>query len=279
VQVFESGPASRRILERAKRAGASGLPLVLVGESGTGKELLAATIHHASPRAGHPFRRFDCAASNSLDNPPAADPVFADVGPGTIYLDRLHTMSLAAQAQLAEVLPPPSASCATIAAIETPPDTLVQQGLLIDRLARRLGDVVLTVPPLRSRPDEIPTLAQHLLGLIAPHRPLRLASSTVPLLEAYDWPGNLREIKTVLERAASDLHGDLIRPRDLPPHVRGDEDEEHETPGFPTLVEIERRHIEAALEANHGCISSAARDLGISRPRLYRLIDRLGLAR
>jgi DNA-binding NtrC family response regulator len=275
-RLLEGGPVSGPLLARARHAGAAGLPVVVVGEPGSGKEALASLVHRSSPRALQPFVTAPCAEPAPLLEQVlfGAGGALATARGGTLYLELLHLLSMEVQTRLVDALPPDQG---LVASLETSVEAARRQGLLLGRLAERLAGLEVHLPPLRERPEEIVPMAQRLLARAAPESRVRLASSTLPVLEAFPWPGNVRELQQVMEEILLDLRGDLIRPRDLPGRVLGESPPEDPAP--QPLAAMEHRHIELALQHCGGNLAETARVLGISRARLYRKLERYGISR
>jgi DNA-binding NtrC family response regulator len=140
----------------------------------------------------------------------------------------------------------------------------------------RLRVVEIRVPPLRDRMSDVPLLAEHLLQKAAAttgSRPLHLAPETGEALMSHDWPGNVRELENTLTRAAVLATGDVIRPD----HIEVGAATESGPPSLVSLEDMEREHVARVLEATGGHKSRTAEILGVSRPRLDRMIERYGL--
>jgi transcriptional regulator with PAS, ATPase and Fis domain len=167
-----------------------------------------------------------------------------------------------------------------IAATNKNLETMLADGSFREDLYYRLNVIHLDLPPLRSRPEDIVPLAEHVLGQLgakaSPSRRFRLAPDAQQLLLAYHWPGNVRELMNVLERGVALCQGELIADDDLPPHVR-----ERRPVDFlgaavarrMTLAELEREFIERVLEDEAGNKTRAAQRLGLDRKTLYRKLD------
>ncbi|HEX2190926.1 MAG TPA: sigma-54 dependent transcriptional regulator [Longimicrobiaceae bacterium] len=278
-------------------------PVLIRGETGTGKELVARAIHFNSPQAGEPFVAINCTAiaENLLESE-----LFGHVrgaftgavgdrkgrfelaGAGTIFLDEIGDTAPAFQAKLLRVLQerefypvggekPRRTEARVIAATHRPIEELISQGTFREDLYFRLRVVEIQVPPLRERRDDIPTLAEHLLAKAAReiHKDVRIIPAPVmKALQSYDWPGNVREMENTLTRAAVLAHGPAISLESLglgsvkPVAAQTAESR----PEGVTLEAVERSHVERILQRTGGNKRRAARMLGISRPRLDRLL-------
>jgi DNA-binding NtrC family response regulator len=279
-------------------------PVLIRGETGTGKELVATAIHNFSPWGAEPFVAINCTAlAESLLESELFGHVkgaftgavgdrrgkFELAGSGTIFLDEIGDTSPAFQAKLLRVIQsrefypvggerPRKTQARVIAATHRPVEELIRQGKFREDLYFRLRVVEIEIPPLRERREDIPILAEHLLARAA--RELGKEVRVIPprvmqLLQEYDWPGNVREMENAIMRAAVLAHGPALSPENfslggsLAVAERGGEGEEG---GLTTLAEAQRRHVERVLSHTAGNKSRAARILGISRPRLDRML-------
>jgi DNA-binding NtrC family response regulator len=292
-----------RMIEIFKLVGqlsASRTNVVIRGASGTGKELIARAIHRASPYADRPFVAVNCTAlpSTLLESElfghvkgsftgASSDRRgrFALAEKGTIFLDEIGDTSVDFQAKLLRVLQeheyypvgaeqPEVMEARVIAATHRNLEQLVERGEFREDLYYRLRVVEIVVPPLRERSGDIPSLAEHLVRKVslAADRPVPLlAPEAMDLLLSHTWPGNVRELENCLTRAVVLATGDVIRPEHLELARREDAGE------LGTLETAERDHVTRVLTATQGHKSKAAEVLGISRPRLDRLIDKYRL--
>jgi len=202
----------REAMARIAAFAADDQPVAVVGEPGTGKRLAAIAVHRASPRAARPAEVFDASTASADD---LAVTLHADSGlwqriaGGTLIVIALDELPPAAQPQAWRALRAHADSPAAprlVATFERAPDALVKDGVLSGDWAAAFVDRVVTLPPLRRRPADIPLLVQVILGEIEQARadcpPLLLSWQTVQRLVAYPWPGNVRELRRHLERAA-----------------------------------------------------------------------------
>lgn len=256
----------------------------LEGEAGTGKHLLAQTIHRQSDLAGQPFQRRD--AREWLANELDTSTLF-----GTLYLDRVDLLAAGGQGLLLNLIkivqndtPPPS--FLLLVSTHTALRHLAAQGLFLPDLAFRLTAVRFSIPPLRDHREDITPIAQALMDRICHHyqQPTAvLAHGTLSRLLQHGWPGNVRELASVLESAILDSSTGVIRPSDLalnslneaalPAIPDPSTKPPAELPDDLTLDAAIRRHIRLVLELNRGNKLRAARELGISRSTLYRLLE------
>jgi DNA-binding NtrC family response regulator len=257
----------------------------LEGEAGTGKHLLAQNIHRQSELANQPFRRRD--AREWLANESDAAALS-----GTLYLDRVDLLAAAGQGLLlnlikaiqSEVAPPPH--FLLLVSTHTALRQLASQGLFLPDLAFRLTAVRFAIPPLREHREDISSITQILVERICRRyqQPTAvLAQGALPRLLQHAWPGNVRELASVLESAILDSTTGILRPNDLALHTpremappvlsNSSSAPPTEVPGDLTLDAAIRRHIQLVLEINRGNKLRAARQLGISRSTLYRLLS------
>ena len=288
------------LLEKARRVAASASTVLIRGESGTGKDLLASLIHYLGAGRDEPLIKIDCA---SLPRELMESELFGYergaftgavqakrgrlelAGAGTLVLDEIAVLTPAMQAKLLRVLEekrfehlggnrPINLSARVIALTNADLEKAVADGAFRQDLFYRLNVIPLVVPPLRERPGDVRPLIEHFLPLLGelhrrPHR--KLSASALALLEAYDYPGNVRELRNFLERALVQGQGLEITPADLPQRVR------ESTPRKMTLEELERSYIAEVLDATRGKKSRAAEILGISRKTLLEKRKRYGL--
>jgi len=276
--------------------------VVIRGESGTGKELIAREIHLSSPYAAEPFVAVNCTAlpKNLLESElfghtkgsftgASSDRKgrFALAGKGTIFLDEIGDTSSEFQAKLLRVLQeheyyPVGAERAersearVIAATHRDLEQMVATGRFREDLYYRLRVVEIAVPPLRDRMGDVPLLAETLLAKAvgeAGRVGLVLAPEAAAALLAYTWPGNVRELENCITRAVVTATGDVIRTEHLAlgPPLR------EARARLTTLDAVEREHVAHVLHVVRGHKARTAEILGISRPRLDRLIKKYDL--
>jgi DNA-binding NtrC family response regulator len=283
------------IVAQARLAAASRCPVYVVGEPGTGKRWLARAIHIASDRRGLPFVALDCAHL-----PPGAlrAALTGPLGPdrpewlGTLYLHEPAALPRELQADLAERLaddaaPGPRVIAGSASADD--PKRPVFLGQMLPELYDALAVLNISLPPLRTRKDDLPRLVEQMLKRAAPvlgRAVTGLTAATWECVRAYSWPGNLRELYATLQRAAQRTGKDQIDAGELPLAVQqakaaADAPAGRPAPELPpldrVLEEVERRMIRRALDQSQGNKSKAAELLGVWRPRLLGRIKALGL--
>jgi len=298
-------PAFLRLQDDVRIAARVPLPALVVGESGSGKELVARALHAGGARARRPFVAINCAAipeallerelfgatrgaftGADRDHPG----LFRQADGGTVFLDEIGDMPLSLQAKLLRVLQ--EGAVRAVGALEERPidvrvvaathrdlNALVAESRFREDLRWRLEVLVLRVPPLRERAEDVPVLSERLIARLAARCGLpraRLDPGASDRLVAHAWPGNVRELESVLARA-------LIRHRDgvicaddldfgLNPSAAG-------APAVPSGPRgLESRMIEEALYAARGNLTAAALRIGWSRQTLYRRMHALGLS-
>ena len=284
-------------VERLVRLVAGGtMNVLLAGEPGTGKGVLAARIHAASPRAGVPLASVRPSASSpdalerELFGAGDAPGVFEATRGGTVFLDEVADLPPAVQARLLDVIekktvvrlgdttPRPVDVRFIAATCHAPADLRSGSGMRAD-LHYRLCGVTIELPPLRARREDIPKLARDLLERAAvesSHPPPELDDATVARLVAYDWPGNMRELESTLERALLLGGGTTLDPSALPVIATAG--------AVPVslrdqVASAERERIAAALEQCAGNQTQAAKLLGISRRTLVSRLSEYNLPR
>jgi len=307
--VAQSGRMAE-ILEEIRKLQAAGTTSVLItGESGTGKELIARAIHYGGPRAENAFIPVNCTtipyelAESALFGHVRGAFTGADADRkgyfeladgGTLFLDEIGEMPVGLQPKLLRVLeegcfPPVGGThemrvdVRIVAATNQDLEARMAEGTFREALYYLLARFVVNVPPLRERPEDIPLLAAHFLGLFATEMGLKgssLSNEALAELESYRFPGNVRELKNMIERALIQSGGGEIRPEHLyarasvsSPEGSADAETAGMEPGSRVplnLKEAEAMLIQQALEQAEGNMSEAARLLGIGRKTLYR---------
>ncbi len=297
----------RGLLGLVARMAAAPVPVLIRGESGSGKELIARALHESSPRADQPFVAVNCAAvpESLLEaeffgvEPGAATGVaarpgkFELAGKGTIFLDEIGDMSPAIQAKLLRTIEEKTVTrvggtretpieARVIAATNMDLELRERQGLFRRDLLYRLNTVQLILPPLRRRPEDVPILTHYFITRSAHEyqRPVRGASKDVlALFAGFAWPGNIRQLQHVVERAVILANGGTLQVADLPLELR--QTRPASTSPAPAVTPAERRQaadeseratLTEALRRTDGNVSEAIRLTGFSRTHFYRLL-------
>jgi len=307
VLLASANAGMQRQLDIARQAAASDVTVLLTGESGTGKNVLAAAIHDWSPRRDGPFVTVACTtlAEQLLESELFGHVKGAFTGAwkdkpgrleaaqgGTLFLDEVGELSPELQAKLLRFLQEhrfervgtgdtTEVDARVIAATNRNLDAEVAAGRFREDLFFRLNVVGIQLPPLRERLEDLPTLLDHVLGIVSTRyrrRGVRLSPDARTVLAAHRWPGNIRELVNVLERAVVLSRGDSIRTEDLPDQLLAPS---RATPGTASdlslsLEELERRHIQQVL-ADAATLDEAAARLGINVTTLWRKRKRYGI--
>jgi DNA-binding NtrC family response regulator len=295
--IVGEAPPIRRAIELAHRAAQSSSTVLLLGESGTGKEVFARAIHAWSPRRTQPCVVVNCAA---LSEELVASELFGHergaftgahqrkqgklelAAGGTVFLDEIAEMPPALQAKLLRVLQDHCfervggsqaihADIRIISATNRDLDQAIEESTFREDLFFRLNVIPVTLPPLRERKEDIPRLAEvfisrHCRDLKKPV--MRLTSQALELLKDYDWPGNIRELGNVIERAVVLSAGDQIARDDVTLPSRRARSEGSE--GYQTRIDLaEKDSLLQALREHAGDKSAAARAMGLSRSTFY----------
>lgn len=300
-------PAFQRMLELVARVGPSQASVLLLGESGTGKELVAQAVHEASPRAANPLVVVDCASLPETlfeselfghergaftgANTSKAGLVEAASG-GTLFLDEVGDIPLPMQVKLLRLLESGTyrrvgstdlrrTDVRVVSATHRDLKAMVADGRFREDLYYRLSTFPIHLPALRDRVEDIALLAVSLLARVAPQRRMSLSKAALALLQRHTYPGNVRELRNVLERATLLADGASIEPVHIEQALASDgpASSPQATRAQPvqpapasdaSLRSIERAALRAQLEAHRGSRADLARKLGISERSLYR---------
>jgi DNA-binding NtrC family response regulator len=297
--------AMRALADEAGRVARSESPVLVLGETGVGKGLLATWLHEQGPRADEAFVDLNCASltrelleselfgheKGAFTGATASKPGLLEIAHrGTLFLDEVGDVDLAVQPKLLTVLEEGrfrrlgdvrdrQVDVRLIAATHQDLPAAVRDKRFRGDLFFRISALPLVIPPLRERPADVPVLARTLLTRIADdlgRGELSLSPDAEEALQRYAWPGNTRELRNVLERAAILGQGRVLGARDLRFTA---------APAAPetaadlrlTLEEVERRHVEAVLAEEQGHVERTARRLGVPRSSLYDRLRRWGM--
>jgi DNA-binding NtrC family response regulator len=293
-------PAVREVLAVIERVAASDSPVLIQGESGTGKELVARTIHLQSRRSGRPFVSVNCGAlpdtlletelfghRRGAFSGAVASRVglFEAADGGTLFLDEIAEMSPAMQVRLLRALDSGEVrrvgeerafhvDVRIVAATAKDLSREAADNRFRWDLFYRVSTIIVPVPPLRARRDDIPLLVRHFAGAsVRDGRTLSFSAEAMALLVGYDWPGNIRELRNVMERLQILHRGDEVTPEDLPLELRTARRPAEPAPGgLVPLHEIERRHVAHVLDATGWNKTRAARILEVDIKTLNKKI-------
>jgi two-component system response regulator HydG len=302
--------AMKHVLDLVEQVASSASTVLLLGETGTGKEIVAHAIHARSPRAGKPFVKVSCAAlpesllenelfgheKGSYTGATSMQPGrFELADGGTIFLDEIGEMTPATQVKLLAVLQEGKferiggtktieADVRVLAATNLDLAKAVEQGTFRQDLYYRLNVIVIHVPPLRERPEDIPILVNEFIRKYAQSNAKRIegiSREALDALSAYPWPGNVRELENAVERCVVLAKQAMVGAEDLPPNVRGGAPDVARSDRISfgvgsSMADIEKQAILRTLERAKGDKKLAASLLKISFRTLYRKLNEYG---
>ena len=308
-----AGETMRRVMAQIERVAASETRVCIYGETGTGKELVARTLHERSPRAAGPFVTLNCAAvpaelieSELFGHEKGSftgaaqrhTGKFEQAHRGTLFLDEIGDMPPAMQAKLLRVLEegevervgsdkPTKVDVRVVVATHRNLDQLVESGGFRRDLYHRVVVFPVELPPLRTRSEDLPALVEHFARQVSAQngwKPVPFAASAIEALKQYAWPGNIRELRNVVERlllfADTEVDGEAVR-RALPAGkgtaVTGNGIDTLSGPLAERVLAFERLQVLAELERSGKHIAPAARALGLERSHLYKKCQQLGI--
>lgn len=306
--IVGSSPALTQVLDTIQRVAPTNAPVLILGESGTGKELIAEAIHRQSRRASESFVKVNLGGvSQSLFESEmfgyrkgaftgaVADRAgrFELADKGTIFLDEIGDLDLASQVKLLRVLQDQTfeplgdshtrqVNVRVVCATNADLPRLIEEGRFREDLYYRINLITVHLPPLRERKDDIPALAAYFINKQCEANalpPVTLSDDAVKRLRSFSYPGNIRQLKNIVERAVLMSGKSVITAEDIELPA------EHSTPHTPhstlntisTLEEQERTAIENAMREYDGNLSKVAEALGLSRGALYRRLEKYNL--
>ena len=308
-------PVMVAVFDLVRKAARSEANILIQGESGTGKELIARAIHANSPRAAEVFVPVDCAAlpdtlleselfgheRGAFTGADRVKPGMIEVADrGTLFLDEIGELPLSLQPKMLRALQERQirrvggtkflgVDVRLVSATSRDTAELVRKGEFREDLFYRVNVIAINLPPLRERAGDVTLLAYHFLRRYGRNReqPIEgIDPEALGLLEGYAWPGNVREIQNVIERACALADGPGIRVRDLPEHVRGRGRPTPVVPGKDLPLREAREawlrvfaqeYLTDLLRRHAGNISQAAKTAGVDRKTLHRLLGRHGI--
>lgn len=312
-RLLGDSPAMQRVRATIQKLARSQAPIYISGESGVGKELAARAIHELGPRAFGPFVPVNCGAiptelmeseffghkRGSFTGATAdKDGLFQAANGGTLFLDEVAELPMHMQVKLLRVIQEKSirpigarseipVDVRILSATHKNLQKLVEQGAFRQDLYYRINVIELAMPPLRERPEDIPQLARHFLDRLAPEWGLskpQLSTDALRALVAYEFPGNVRELENVLERAVALCEGDVIEEEDLQLRQRSAAPAVPADPAAAARVglteyidTLEREALLKALEECRYNKTAAAKKLGITFRALRYRLKKLGI--
>jgi len=309
-EIIWTGDAMKKVMAQVDRVAAGETRVCILGETGTGKELVARTLHEKSPRASSPFIALNCAAvpSELIESElfghekgsftgAAGRHIgkFEQAEHGTLFLDEIGDMPLPMQAKLLRVLEegeverigsakPVSIDVRVIVATHRNLEALVRDGKFRQDLFHRVFVFPLSLPPLCERRDDIPSLIEHFVVQVCAQnnwKPVTFTPQAVEALQAYSWPGNIRELRNMVERLmllapADEVDAQTVRSVRVP-----SADGVSVNLGSGTLSDrvenFEREVILAELKRSNFHMTNAAKVLGLERSHLYKKAEQLGI--
>jgi len=306
VQLIGSSPKIIALKETISQLALLDTTVLITGETGTGKEVVARMIHDLSPRSKEKFLAINCSIfsesllaselfgyeAGAFTGAHRAKPGLLEIAnQGTVLFDEIGDMPLTTQAKLLRVLQEKKVmrvggtkeidlDVRILAATNKILSYEVQQGSFRQDLYYRLNVITIEVPPLRERKEDIPLLVHHFLKQLQPDKELKISDRALGRLMQYDFPGNVRELKNIIERSIALCHADTIDVGHLPPDLRQNPEsiilpvEESEPRHFVPLAEHERQYILKVLEMTKGNKTKAAKILGIDRVSLWRKLKK-----
>jgi DNA-binding NtrC family response regulator len=315
--IVGASPAVRRVIQLIEKVAPTDATVLVRGPSGTGKELVARAVHGNSARRDRPLVTINCATlqeslleselfgheRGAFTGADRAKPGLFEVAEGgTLFVDEVAEMAPALQAKLLRVLEDghyrrvgstqeKRADVRVVAATNKPLEDEVKAGRFREDLFFRLNVITVTLPALKDRREDLPALVDHFLRTRAVGKvPLAVDPAAMAVLCGYEWPGNIRELANVIERAQILAEGNTITVDDLPENLvqvskpnpvgvaAAGAPPSAPAVGPDDLDGIERRHVEDVLRRHDGNKVQAAKALGVSRRTLYRLIEKHRLA-
>jgi two-component system nitrogen regulation response regulator NtrX len=313
-QMVWRGEAMQRVMAQIERVAPTETRVCILGETGTGKELVARTLHERSQRASGPFITLNCAAvpaelieselfghEKGAFTGAAARHVgkFEQANHGTLFLDEIGDMPLPMQAKLLRVLEqnevervggsrPVPVDVRAVVATHRDLQQLTEQGGFRQDLFHRIYVFPLALPPLRARREDIPALVEHFAARVAAQnnwKPMAFTADAMVRLQQYAWPGNIRELRNVVERAMLSASGaevdratvELALPHSSSGAAHGISPATSDAPLADRVQEFERQAVLAELQRQHHHITNTARALGLERSHLYKKCQQLGI--
>ncbi len=311
--ILGKSPNMKTVFDLIERVAPTTSNVLIQGESGTGKEMVARAIHSLGPRATRPFIAINCTAipetlleselfghakGSFTGAATRKKGLIEEANEGTLFLDEIGDMSPALQAKLLRVLQERKirpvgdnimidVNVRVISATHKDLKVGIREGSFREDLYYRLSVIPIQLPPLRSRPEDIPLLAEHFLEKYnaenrSPGEMRRVRGFTKAAMEKLlklKWRGNVRELENVIERAVVLCRGSAIEQTDLPDPETANPEEafKNMTQDFPTLTQVEERYMRVVLQKTAGRKDKAAQILGINRRTLYRKEREYGL--
>lgn len=307
MEIVTESAAMKRVAELIDRIAATEANVLVLGESGTGKDLVARQIHDRSLRRGSPYISIDCASlpeelleselfgyekgafTGAAETKPGR---FEAAGGGTLVLDEIASLSSSSQAKLLRVIEertferlggkqPIRIDVRIIAVANIDLKEAVRARAFRDDLYYRLNVITIELPRLVERAHDIPRLAAEFVKQFAARngrKVTRVADDAIELLMDYDFPGNVRELRNIIEQSVLSAGDEVVGPEHLPDYLRSTARLIHSHRHKASLAEIEALYISEVLDYTRGNKTKAAEILGISRKNLYEKMKRYNIA-
>ncbi|MFQ5568691.1 MAG: sigma-54-dependent transcriptional regulator [Rhodothermales bacterium] len=303
-----AAPSMRRVFETIDKVAGTDASILILGENGTGKELVARALHRASTRRDDVFVTVDMGAIPETlfeselfghvkgaftDAKEDRAGRFEVASGGTLFLDEIGNLSLPLQAKILTAIQRRevtrvgsnkslSTDVRLVCATNMPIYEMVQNKTFRQDLLYRINTVEIRLPPLRERPEDIPLLVDHFLDRYARKYQKSIKGvqpAALKKMEKYHWPGNIRELEHMIERAIIMTESSILQPEDFFFAGHFEMDDRHDGLIFDSynLEEVEKMVIRKALDKRDGNISQAAHELGLTRASLYRRLEKYGL--
>lgn len=308
--IIGSGKKMQELLKMIGKIAPNDTTVLIEGESGTGKELIADAIYRHSKRANGPFIKINCGAlpDSLLESELFGHEEGAFTGAikqrkgrfeladgGTIFLDEINALTLPMQIKLLRVLQQFTfervggektlrTNARIIAATNKELSAKIKEGSFREDLYYRLHVIHLKIPPLRERKEDIPSLVAFFLKKYSQHRQISVSEDALELLEAYHWPGNIRELENVIQRATVLTRGNILNKKDISITLNRDlsnyplqQSDDGNIPFHEIIQKVEKELIEKALDRTNGNKTEAAKLLSINRRLLYSKMKQHGI--
>lgn len=304
--IIGTSKAIKEVIELAKKVAPTDASVLLTGETGTGKEVFAQAIHYAGKRAKENFVAVNCSAfareileSELFGHRAGAftgavkdrKGLFEEADKGTLFLDEIGEMSHELQAKLLRVLEtgefftlgdtkPKKVDVRIIAATHRNLREGVKNGTFREDLFYRISVFEIELPPLRERVSDIKDLVQHFsdkLSVKLNKKDMKFSDEYIAYLQQYNWKGNIRELKNVVERSIILTEGNLVLPETLPPEILKLHTDHESIPARFDLASAEEAHIKKVLSYTNGNKAETARLLSIALTTLYRKLSEYGI--
>jgi DNA-binding NtrC family response regulator len=303
-QLIGRSQAMENVLKVMKKVARTDADVLVIGENGTGKELIVKDIHNNSHRADEAFVSIDIGTITETlfesemfghikgaftDAKEDKTGWFETASGGTLFLDEIGNLSLSMQSKLLTAIQnrviykvgsktPIPFDIRLICATNKNLEDLVSKNLFREDLYYRINTIVIEIPPLRDRGDDIVLLAEHFLKEYAGKYEkfyLKFSSKTLDKLMKYNWPGNVRELRHTVEKAVILSDSDVLMPDDFIISHPAQQTNHQEEPS--TFAEIEKQAVQIALRNNHGNVLKASKELGLARQTMYNKMQKYNL--